>query len=655
MSSSSLFAKAPPAVSRLRLFAAIVLAIAACGLLFSVTEPSIRVNQPFKVESLFAVCLAGYLFFSYRSRAGLLSSTSQLSGIVAAGVCGFAAWSGASALWATTDAGVAHHTLVWALYLIVFLIFSNTIARDANTDFAIAVVCGIALILGVVCVVDYLTTTDLAISEGPIRVRYNKYAELLVTIVPLLCAAAVASTGRFRRIVLFTATALGWLTVMLSLSKGAFIAGILGFLFFFAAALLFSGAGPRRQLALAAVAWLALTVGTQAISSAVSPLPATTQYITGSADPTRDTTAMRLFTWQIARQMWSDHLIVGVGADNFGVAVNEARRVHRLDHPDDPGNEIAEDYLIERAHNEPLQILAELGVIGMLLFSLPFLAFGFYLFRYLRKNYQSAPPLLWASLAGMAAFAVSSLFSSFSFRSVQNGAVFFVVMAVAVSLISDEKADNGVKKRFQTASLRYALAWLVALALAAFCVSRIGAEYHGYRAEQAATFDEADDHFQSAVGFDREYAGAYLSHAYRAAQEYQHERSAALFGLAVKNGIGTSPTYAAFAKQQSLAGDINGAEATFREAVATYPRSPFIRIAFAIFLDDIGKRADAALQRAEAAKVSERQAKGWDELMRNGSMTALARSKSDNSVAPPAELKPDSAVRQFLDKTDFTK
>lgn len=655
MSSSSISETATIAVGRLRTVAAVALAFAACGLLFSLTEPSIRVNQPFKVESLFSLCLIGFLIAAFRSRAEIFSAVSLPARSIAVSIAAFTAWSALSAVWAASDAGVAHHTLVWALYLIVFTIFASVIRRDGNVEFAVTVACCIALIVGVVCVIDYLTTTDLTISEGPIRVRYNKYAELLVTIVPILLASAVASSERARRMVLFSAAALGWLTVMLSLSKGAFIAGIFGFLFFFAAALVFCGPGPRRQVAAALIAWLALTIGTQAISSAISPLPATTQYITGSADPTRDTTAMRIFTWQIGRQMASDNLLAGVGADNFGVAVNDARRNYRLVHPDAPAGEIAEDYLIERTHNELLQVLSELGMIGLILFLLPFAIFGYFLVRYFQREGISAPPLLWAALAGMGAFAVSSMFSSFSFRSVQNGAVFFVVLAVAVGIISDKGRKDQPPSTSRAALYRYAFAWLVAIALAAFSISKIGAEYHAYRAEQSATFDEAESHFRPAVGFDREYAGAYLSHAYRAAQENMPERSAALFASAVANGIGTSPTLAAYAKQQSLAGDIAGAEATFRRTVEIYPRSPFVRIAFAIFLDGIGKPAEAALQRARAAQVDERQAKGWDELMRNGSMAALARSKGDDSVAPSAELKPESAVRQFLDKTDFTK
>ncbi len=625
-----------------------LLSIALLVILFSVPQPSVRVNHPFKAELFLSIFLMAFLVLMRRlSPANSLSAPAKA---IAYAIGIFILWSAVSALWGSSLNSVAHHTLLWSLYLVIFLIFTSKIWPDADLRFVSTTFILVSLILGLLCIFDYFLISDFTSSEGDLRIRYGKYAELLVTISPILWAAAIYVRKRRRMAFVLVIAVLSWVTVMLSLSKGAFIAGIIAFFIFFAGTAVLSGKGFRKRVFAFAGIWFAVTIGTQVFFSFFSAVPSTTSYITGAADQTRSTSAMRIFTWSIARQMVHDHWLMGVGADNFGLAFNHERAVYRETHPGDTTGEIGEDFIVERAHNEPLQVLSELGIVGLIIFSLPFLLLALHSFKKFFQHGLRSSPMLWAAFAGMAAFAVSSQFSSFSFRSTQNGVVFFMVFAVAVNELA--KPLNTRKTNFSRQVVL--LSWMAALLLAVFCATKVLAEYHAYLGERSETYNIARDHFRSAVKADPEYAGAFLLHASRAVRDEDPSAAAELTRKAIDYGLGITPVYSQLAKQQIKAGNAADAEATYREALSIYPRSVYMRMEFVIFLEDQGRSDAAAEQAAISRSIDLRQANGWYIIIREGSVAAFYRSQIDPNVTPPVELIPSSAVRQYVDKIPGT-
>jgi len=258
---------------------------------------------------------------------------------------------------------------------------------------------------------------------------------------------------------------------------------------------------------------------------------------------------------------------------------------------------------------------------------------------------------LFAAAAGMAAFLISSQFSSFSFRAAQNGVAFFIVFAVAIKELTKTHRQPQTKLGRNVFSRPiYLLGWIVTLLLTIFCVVKGFAEYQAYMAERSATYSGAQEHFRAAVTADAEYAGAYLSNAARASAEGVPATAAQMTRKALDNGLGVTPVYSQLAKQQIAAGDVDGAEATYREAISIYPRSVFIRTEFLVFLENHG-RSDAAAEQAAAARLIDlRQAHGWYLIIREGSVAAFYRSQGDPDIAPPAELTPYNGVLQYVDK-----
>lgn len=625
------------------LFMPALLALALLAILYSVPQPTLQVNQPFKAELLVSLFLI--VFLSVTTRRKTFDLSPQVKAI-ALSIAGFVLWSGSSALWATSFSDVAHHTLLWSLYLVVFVIFAGKIWPDANfrsitTTFVIT-----ALILGLLCVFDYLSTPDFTASEGLIRIRYGKYAELLATVSPLLWAAALYTRKRKTLVVL--AALLSWITVMLSLSKGAFLAGIIGFAIFFAATFLFSAKVFRKRIAVFACVWLAVTIATQVFFSYFSAVPSTTSYITGAADATRSTSTMRLFTWSVGREMARDNLLFGVGADNFGVAFNRQRISFNSTKPITNAAEIGEDYVVERAHNEPLQVVSELGVIGLVLVATPFILFVIYAARKFFHGGLRSSPILWAAFAGMSAFAVSSQFSSFSFRAAQNGVAFFIVFAVAVNELS--KPRRKALAADSSSTYIFAASWFAILLMTAFCAVKIFAQYHAYFGERSTVYNDAVRHFQTAVTADTEYAGAYLLNAGRAIREDDHPAAAHLTQKAIDHGLGITTVYSMLAKQHAKAEDLAAAEAAYREGVAIFQQSVYLRMEFVVFLESLGKQNDAEEHAAIARSIDQRQANGWYLIIKEGSVAAFYRSQADPNIAPPADLLPFTAVRQYVDE-----
>src|SRR5437016_5842479 len=194
---------------------------------------------------------------------------------------------------------------------------------------------------------------------------------------------------------------------------------------------------------------------------------------------------MRVFTWGVAGQMAANHWLIGVGADNFGIAFNAAKADLAAKHPSAASEEIAEDYVVERAHNEFLQIFAELGIVAILLFMAVFGYFALLTVKCFRRNIYALSPVLWAAHAGMTAFFSSSMFSSFSFRAFQNGLVFFIVFAVALNELA-KTSPNKVKEMENirqplTRKPAFALAVIFAGLTAIYSATKAVAAYEVYR------------------------------------------------------------------------------------------------------------------------------------------------------------------------------
>jgi O-antigen ligase len=630
--------------------------------LFVTPRPSFVSGHPWKVEllaSIFLLLLMGWRFLKQRSSAGifLVPADPFFIGIIFA-TFAFVIWSALSVSWARSPGSVAHHTLTWAVYLAFFVCFAGMIRREKSIRSITAVFCVSVVLISTLCIIDYLTTTDFIAAEGTLRIRYAKFAELLVIIVPVLWALAFYSRSRKRMALFLSIGSAGWLAVMLSLSKGAFIAGVIGFTVLFIGTLVFTAQLNRRKAITVAVIWLAITLSTQIFFSVATAIPSTSDYISGRIEPRNDSSGMRVFTWQTSHWMIADHWLLGVGADNFGVAFNDSRkRMATTGFVAGDGEHAFDDFLFERAHNEFVQIAAELGLVGSIVFAGMFVIFAFWFAKSLGRSHFRLSPLCWGCLAGMAGFFVSSLFSSFSFRAMQNGIAFFLVFAIAANELlktgktrsTENRGDQAGADR--TGRLIFRTAATFACLFALFSASKGISYYHMARAQYGVSKSEAEELFKKAVLFDPENGAAYFKYALLCSRQGDPSSGSLLMKKAIDLGLGVSPTYSLLAEMQSDASNPAASEKTMGEAVAIFPRSVFARVRYAIFLENNSKPIEAAHQFEIAETIDARQAKGWYSIIKDGSVAAHFKAQTDPGSAAPVELQPQAAVLQFMDET----
>src|SRR6185369_14116532 len=325
-------------------------------------------------------------------------------------------------------------------------------------------------------------------------------------------------------------------------------------------------------------------------------------------------------------------------------------------YPADTDLEIGEDFMFERAHNEPLQVLTELGVIGLTLFVIPFAIFAFWTARTIWAG-RHIPPVFLACLVGMTGFAMSSMVSSFSFRAIQNGLAFAIVFGLALRYLRragpqtqgrdprPARIDVPRTAKLVTAGGLVLTGAFIVLAGAAG-LSRL----YQLRAQTAESSDQRAALLQSAIAWDDENAAAHSSYAIVLAEGNVMDAAVRELRRSIECGAGATQVYSILADLQMQAGDISAATKTMAEAVAIYPRSVFARVRYAQMLELEGNHSAVETQIAAAKKIDLKQSNGWIALIRDGDAVAFQASLRDDTITPPADLRPYNAVFQFIDR-----
>ncbi len=126
--------------------------------------------------------------------------------------------------------------------------------------------------------------------------------------------------------------------------------------------------------------------------------------------------------------MVRSHPLFGVGANNYQIKYGEGRAQFAARYPNSPLVTLNDHLLTLYAHNEYVQMAAELGIIGLTLFVLFSVALLTTFVRGLRDRGQTLPVL--GAGGAMLAFAISSGASASSFRALGGGLVFFFAAAL---------------------------------------------------------------------------------------------------------------------------------------------------------------------------------------------------------------------------------
>ena len=562
----------------------------------------------------------------------------------------FIAWSAASTLWAVSVYPALHHTLIWGAYLIFFLLMRRVAGNGRLLRISITGLGIVILILSFACAVEFWgAPNDIPVRSGTLFRYFNGFGEMLAVAIPLFAALALRLRARRAAIFCGATAVLAWLAMFQALERAPIIGAIVALLFLAGTSIFVRRFRPR-SLARALILLAAFSVATALL---VVPSPLTEGRVLAatrlqSTSATEANTRVRFLFWGIGLEMWREHPLTGVGANNYDVAYPEARAQFSVKHADSDLIAMDEEMLVERAHNEYVQILAELGAIGFLLFVVFGVGLMIAAWRVLR---YARSPLAFGATGSLISFALSSGASSASFRWMGGGLIFFLAAAL-VSHFS-MKRPQAEKK---TLTLAPAFARTVTISALLFALLMFGSK--GMQATSVAvqgklasaqTAEEVDRIFNQALFWNPSDAGVHFNYGVWLFREKRAGEAITHLRYSVERGFNASICYAYLAAAEAEAGDLEAAERTLADAARVYPRSIFLRVRHASALAEVGRKEEANAEYSAALALNSRVARGWRQLICFGRKAAGTAAFRDKSIAMPGELYPENCIFAILD------
>jgi len=162
----------------------------------------------------------------------------------------------------------------------------------------------------------------------------------------------------------------------------------------------------------------------------------------------KSSASQRFLIWNAAVQLIKEKPLLGWGVGTFGVyyPLAQGEFLSRQENK----SFLPQANRSINAHNDYLQVWAETGIIGLFLFAMIIGTFYWRAFSFLRKNCRenSAIPCLYLIFftGGITSFLIHALVS-FPFHIIQNGMVFWLLLALSENIIVKKiKWDNNFKE-----------------------------------------------------------------------------------------------------------------------------------------------------------------------------------------------------------------
>jgi len=380
----------------------------------------------------------------------------------------------------------------------------------------------------------------------------------------------------------------------------------------------------------------------------------------------------RLRTWITAWEMGKRHALIGVGNGGYPSLYGEYRR-YFVSNPQyaevaaAAGSEDNDEIRSPLTHNEYLQLFVELGIIGLLLFSVFWLQVIWRLWKG-RKTGEGTSYWVWGALLGVIAFSISSAFSSFSLRFTPGAFVVACLLSIGFAFAkSDEQqaAEQGSNLSFPK-SAAIGAAGIGVIACLAFTARAYnvyasqllqgGATLRtekldfNYYPDRPADNERLERRYKRVLELDSENAGAHLGYGLLLFQMKRPADAIPHLEYAWKHAYNRPFGYVALAFAYEQTGNLARASQLLADCVASFPQSAFARASYEELLRKEGKTDEARQQQEILYKRNRREAESWELILRNNAEAAIAEANRRNLI-PPNALYPELAKKLVFWRT----
>lgn len=609
--------------------------------------------QFWRVEIAASIFLSATLFYSlYQYSKGKLNffiSRPEMKFIVLP-LAVFIVWSAVSMAWSPSWKLAAYHTLIWAEYLIFYMIIRRVLDSPKSYNLLITLLAIVLLIIAAPAIIEYCSFIYLG-GATTLGIRFSKYGEFYLALFPVITAGVLRLKNRRFALGVFVVVTM-WLFIIGTLGRTNLILFVAATMVIAGTVFLFKQFHEyRSRMAIIVLAMIIVPIPLHSITLLTEkpnvPIVSRVSDETGISYSNN----FRKLMVSVSLEIIAAHPLIGIGAGTYGTQFNKYREIYAEKNSTDGNLTVAENELAERTHNEYLQIFAELGIVGSLIFAWFIASIGIMFWNAFR-NFRQTSLLSLAALLGLTLFLASSAASSFSFRFMQNGLVFFFVFALAAKSLLSTKSRKKAIQRISFSNVQPKLAFsfgiLSCSLLFGLCLVRVAGSVYTMRANQTADNEQAKLLYQTASALDNENPNADYFHGLRLVKDNRFAEAVPYFRRAIAYGLGTSSVYSYLATAQTLSGDNAGAEKTFAEATRLYPLSPFVRTRYATLLQANGKAEEARQQMDSALKINKKSAKTWWSLMNNGLPETTRTAFSDKEFVQVMDLTPPQSIEAVL-------
>jgi O-antigen ligase len=370
----------------------------------------------------------------------------------------------------------------------------------------------------------------------------------------------------------------------------------------------------------------------------------------------------RLRFWAVGWEMAKQHLVRGIGTGGYQAVYGDYRHliennpayvriVSAADAED--GDEIHSP----NTHNEYLQVLAENGLIGLLLFAIFWVMVIWKLWKARRSIHSD---LVMGALAGLIAFRISAIISDFGFHYTPGPIILSCLLSAAFAVMQEseeaalENPSDEAQKPPKSDSVtlpRFAIIGLIIVLLAASVAfiwrthqvylsnALQGGQSEAQRLDFKFSFEPGENDvilskYREVLHHDPFNAGAHLGTGLLLYQMKRIDESIPHVEYALHHGYGRPFARLLQAFNYEQAGRLPDAVRLMEFTVTAYPRSIPSRLVFQEFLSRTGNVERARQQQAALDQMDKQQVRIWQLALTMKPEAAQKTAEAEGLPAP---------------------